>query len=205
MRLKARPVPSLSFGLLAAACGGGDLTLPGDSTPAVLSIVAGDGQTAAVGSAVAQPLVVRLEDGSGRPVAGGQVEFRFVGELPGAAVNPGTAPTDVSGQATVHARLGQQEGTQVLEAIVAVPGEDLQVHFQLTALAEHTGGGEPPGEPGMPPPPGSGGDDGGGAGGGGGADGGGGHGGHGHGGGGDGDHGHGHDHGKDKGKGHGHD
>jgi hypothetical protein len=201
MRLDVRRFPTVSFGVLVAACGGGDLTLPGDSTPAVLSIVAGDGQTATEGSPVAEPLVVQLEDGAGRPVAGGQVEFRFVGELPGSAVNPGTVPTDASGQAAVHARLGQQEGAQVIEALVAVPGEDLRVHFQLTALAEQTGGGDPPGDPGTPPPPAPGGDDGGGAGGGGG---GGGHGGgHGHGaGGGDGGHGHGHNHGKGPGPGH---
>jgi hypothetical protein len=190
MRLDVRQLHTLSFGVLVAACGGGDLTLPGDSTPAVLSIVAGDGQMATEGSPVADPLVVQLEDGAGRPIAGGQVEFRFVGELPGSAVNPGTVPTDASGQAAVHARLGQQEGAQVIVALVAVPGEDLRVHFQLTALAEHTGGGDPPGDPGTPPPPppAPGGDDGGGAGGGGG-----------HGGG----HGHGHNHGK--GAGHGHD
>ena len=191
MRLDARRLPTLSFGVLVAACGGGDLTLPGDSTPAVLSIVAGDGQTATEGSPVAEPLVVQLEDGAGRPVAGGQVEFRFVGELPGSAVNPGTVPTDASGQAAVHARLGQQEGAQVIEALVAVPGEDLRVHFQLTALAEQTGGGNPPGDPGTPPPPAPGGGGGGG------------HGGDGHGaGGGDGGHGHGHNHGKGPGPGH---
>jgi hypothetical protein len=178
MRLEVRQFPIISFGVLVAACGGGDLTLPGDSTPAVLSIVAGDGQTATEGSPVADPLVVQLEDGSGRPVTGGQVEFRFVGELPGSAVNPGTVPTDASGQAAVHARLGQQEGAQVIEALVAVPGEDLRVHFQLTALAEHTGGGDPPGEPGTPPPA-PGGDNGG--------------------------HGHGHGKGSHKGGGHGHD
>jgi hypothetical protein len=162
MRLNVRPVPTLSFSVLVAACGGGDLTLPGgDATPAVLSIVAGDGQSATEGSPVADPLVVQLEDGSGQPVAGGQVEFRFVGELPGSAVNPGTAPTDARGQATVHARLGQQEGAQLIEALVAVPGEDLRVHFQLTALAEHTGGRDPVDEPGTPPPA-AGGDDGGG-------------------------------------------
>jgi hypothetical protein len=197
MRLDVRQCPTISFAVLAAACGGGDLTLPGDSTPAVLSIIAGDGQTATEGSPVAEPLVVQLEDGAGRPVAGGQVEFRFVGELPGSAVNPGTVPTDASGQAAVHARLGQQEGAQVIEAFVAVLGEDLRVHFHLTALAEQTGSGDPPGDPGTPPPSAPGGDDGGGAGGGGGHGG-----GHGHGAGG-GDGGPGHNHGK--GPRHGHD
>jgi hypothetical protein len=202
MRVEVQAVSILPLALLAAACGGGDLTLPSDATPAALRIVAGDGQSATEGSPVSDPLVVRLEDGLGHPVVGGQVEFRFVGELPGAAVDPGSAPTDGRGQATVHARLGQREGPQLIEALVAVPGEDLRVHFQLTALAvDDPGGGNPGGPETSPPPPPSGGDDGGGGGqtggGAGGSGSGGGHDGGGHGGGHDNGHGNGHGHDKD--------
>lgn len=194
MRVEVRAVSILPLALLVAACGGGDLTLPSDATPAALRIVAGDGQSATEGSPVADPLVVQLEDGLGHPFVGGQVEFRFVGEPPGAAVDPGSTPTDGRGQATVHARLGRQEGPQLIEALVAVPGEDLRVHFQLTALALDDAGGGNSGGPETPaPPPPSGGDEGGGAGGGGS---GGGHDGGGHGGGHD--KGHGNEHGHDK-------
>lgn len=171
MRVEVHAVSILPFALLAAGCGGGDLTLPTDAVPAALTIVAGDGQSATEGSPVADPLIVQLEDGLGQPIVGGQVEFRFVGEPPGAAVDPGSAPTDERGQAAVHARLGRQEGPQLIEALVAVPGEDLRVHFRLTALAVD-GGEDPGGGPGTPAPPAppSNGDDGGGghAGGGGG-------------------------------------
>jgi hypothetical protein len=194
MRVEVLAISIVPFALLTAGCGGGDLTLPSDAIPAALTIVAGDGQSGTEGSAVADPLIVQLEDGLGHPIVGGQVEFRFVGEPPGAAVDPGSAPTDERGQAAVHARLGRQEGPQLIEALVAVPGEDLRVHFRLTALAVD-GGEEPGGSPGTPapPPPPSNGDDGGGghAGGGGGK---------GHGPGHDG-----HDDGHDEGHGHGKD
>lgn len=196
MRVEVLAVPILPFALLTAGCGGGDLTLPSDAIPAALTIVAGDGQSATEGSPVADPLIVQLEDDLGHPIVGGQVEFRFVGEPPGAAVDPGSAPTDERGQAAVHARLGRQEGPQLIEALVAIPGEDLRVHFRLTALAVDDGE-DPGGRPGPPaPPPPSNGDEGGG----GHAGGGGGNGGGSAGGGGGGDDG-GH-HGKGRGKGH---
>ena len=169
MQLQARLVPLLTCMLLAPGCGAGDLTLPSESTPTTLRIVAGDGQSALEGALLDDPLVVEVKDGLDRPVSGAQVEFRFVVELPGAEVTPGSAPTDELGQATVQARLGQQKGQQPVEAVVVVPGEDLRVHFDLTALARDGGGGGPPGDGGGGGgPPGGGDDGGGGAGGGGG-------------------------------------
>jgi hypothetical protein len=144
MQLQARLVPLLTCMLLAPGCGAGDLTLPSESTPATLTIVAGDGQAALAGALLSDPLVVAVADGLGRPISGAQVEFRFVVDLPGAEVTPGSAPTDELGQAEVRARLGQQEGQQPVEAVVVVPGEDLRVHFGLTALAKDGGGGGPP-------------------------------------------------------------
>jgi hypothetical protein len=185
MQLQARLVPLLTCMLLAPGCGAGDLTLPSESTPATLRIVGGNGQSALEGALVDDPLVVEVKDGLDRPVSGAQVEFRFVVELPGAEVTPGSAPTDELGQAAVQARLGQQEGQQPVEAIVVVPGEDLRVHFDLTALARDGGGGPPGSGGGGGGPPGGGNHGRGGAGGGGGGggspgppSGGGGHGGH---------------------------
>jgi hypothetical protein len=195
MRVSAQAVWILLVSLPAMACGGGDLALPNDASPAVLRIVAGDGQSATEGSPVADPLVVQLEDGSGQPFPGAQVEFGFVGPLPGAVVDPGSVPTDELGRAEVRARLGHQEGVQTIEALVAAPGKDLRVHFRLTALAADDGAGASGDGSGRPPPP-PGGDDGGGGGNQGNGDG---------GSGGNGGGGHGHrDHGKGHGKGHGH-
>jgi hypothetical protein len=195
----------LPLASLAVACGGGDLTLPGPGDPATLSIVSGDGQRATVGEPVSEPLVVQLVDGSGRPVPRATVLFRFSDDPPDAAVDPTSPTTDSLGRASANARLGSTPGDQTIDAQVARPGTDLQVHFRLTALARPTdNGGEAGGEgggggggggegSGGPSPSGGSDGSGGGGGGSGGGDGGGGHdgGGHGHGHGEGGSHGHG--------------
>ncbi len=79
--------------------------------------------------------MVQLADGDGLPVAGHDVVFRFTDDLPDAAVDPGSATTDAAGQAGVRARLGSQAGSQAIEAVVAVPGQDLRVRFRLTATS----------------------------------------------------------------------
>jgi hypothetical protein len=154
----------------AAACGGDDLTLPG---PGTLSIVAGDGQRGPLGEALTDPLVVQLLDSEGLPVEGGAVVFRFTDEVPEASVDPASALTDVEGHAAARARLGRREGSQGIEAMVAVPGEDLRVRFRLTAIPADDGGVGGP-APAPPPDEGNGGGGGSGDGGGSGGDGGGG-------------------------------
>jgi hypothetical protein len=196
----------LAFAVLAVACGGDDLTLPGPGDPATLSIISGDGQRGTVGETVPQPLVVQLSDGAGHPIAGATVTFQFSDSLPDAAVDPVAPATDTLGQAAANARLGTVPGDQAIEAQVARPGQDLQVRFRLVALAKTPAGGGDGGDGGSagPPPTGGGGGDNpdGGGGGGGGSDGGGG-GNQGGDQGGDGG-GHGHDHDKDKGHERGH-
>jgi hypothetical protein len=62
--------------LALAACGGGDLTLPGSAArPADLLPVSGDSQSARAGDQVPAPLVVRLIDDQGNPVPGGAVRW----------------------------------------------------------------------------------------------------------------------------------
>ena len=206
---------------VAVGCGG-DLTLPGSGEPAALSIVSGDDQSATVGEALSSPLVVQLADARGHPVLGAIVTFRFSDDPPDAAVDPSAPATDSLGQASANARLGSTPGSQPIDAQVAMPGEDLQVRFRLTALAKAPPGGGQDGGDGNdggsagPPSPGGGDQpgDGGSGGGGGNGSGGGGSGG----GGGDGGSGGGHDGGGHKGggdggddghdghgKGHGHD
>jgi hypothetical protein len=180
----------------AAACGGGDLTLPGPGDPAALRIVAGDEQRGLLGEALTEPLVVQLVDVEGLPVEGRAVVFRFTDDVPDAAIDPASVPTDAEGHAAVRARLGSRAGLQGIEALVPAPGEDLRVRFRLTALRPADGDDGPP-APAPPPDDGNGGGGGGGGGdgGGGGSDDGGGGGGHGGG----------HGHGNGNGNGHGHD
>jgi hypothetical protein len=210
----------LPLAVLAASCGGSDLTVPGTGDPAALTIISGNGQRAGTGEPVSEPLVVAVSDGAGVPVPGAVVSFRFSGDVTDGQVDPASPATDSAGRATASARLGSAAGGQIIEAQVATPGQDLLVQFQMTAVAPPAGGGggvgDPPGGggpggpdgPGTPPGGGGGGGSGGGRGGGSGGGGGGGSGGGGGGSGGGGgaggghggdDHGHGHGKGHDKG------
>ena len=170
----------LLFSIPPAACGGGDLTLPGPGQPAALRIVAGDGQRGPLREALTDPLVVQLVDTEGLPIEGRAVVFQFTDDVPDAAIDPASAPTDADGHAAVRARLGRRAGSQAIEALVPAPGEDLRVRFRLTAMPPDDG--DDGGAGAAPPPPpddgngggggaggggaGSGGDDGGGGGGG---------------------------------------
>src|SRR3954451_11916792 len=145
--------------ILVAACGGGDLTLPGPGEPANLVIVAGDGQQGLPGELVRDPLIVEVQNSAGQPLTGRLVSFQFLDQLTGAAVDPGQAPTDESGRVAARARLGKEAGAQAIEAFVATPGEDLRVRFGLTAEAAPDRGG---GDGGSGAPPGEGGGGGGG-------------------------------------------
>jgi hypothetical protein len=174
----------LPIAVLALACGGDDLMLPGsgERVPTTLSIVSGSGQSATAGEALPAPLVVQLADANGLPVEGATVSFRFSTAFPDAVVDPASPATDGLGRATASARLGTVPGDQPIQAQVVTPGQDLLVTFQLRALAKDPpGGGD--GDGGSVGPPG-GGDNGGGGGNGGGGNGGGGNGGGGNGGGG---------------------
>ena len=132
----------LLFGASVLGCSASDLSLPSDSNPSQIVIVSGDGQEAAVGSLLPDPLVVRLTDAASRPVAGASLVFSFQGPAPDAVVNPGTAETDSTGLASVRARLGTTVGTQIVEArLNSDAGSDLRATFGMTALQPQTNGG----------------------------------------------------------------
>ncbi len=129
-----RFVPALAASLLAisgAACGGGDLVLPGDQAPASLTALTGDGQAAPPGAALPDPLVVRVDDAEGSPMPGVRVAFE---PADGGEIIPDTALTDADGEATAHWVLGSAEGRQTVEAEVVGEGLDV-VSFTATATA----------------------------------------------------------------------
>jgi hypothetical protein len=72
--------------------------------PATLSKVAGDAQVGAPGGELAQPLVVKVADGDGRPVAGVTVLWSVVEG--GGSIKAAIATTGEDGLATALARLG---------------------------------------------------------------------------------------------------
>lgn len=121
--------------LLASACGGGDLVLPGGSPAAAdLVKVSGDGQTAAAGDELPAPLVVRLVDESGNGVPAGSVQWET--GAGGGNVSPATAETNQDGLASARLTLGPSPGANSASAIVAGLGT-----VTFTAVATGGGGG----------------------------------------------------------------
>ena len=102
--------------LLAAAglqCSG-DTTQP--PTASAIEIVAGDGQSAAAGGALPDPLVVLVTDQSGDPVQGVGVQWVAQG---GGSVSPASAQTGSDGKASVERVLGATPGQQTTTASVS--------------------------------------------------------------------------------------
>ena len=129
---------------LLLGCSGGDLTLPGsDSEPDALRIVAGDDQRAPTGTLLERPLVVEVLDAASAPVAGSIVEFSFVGELPGAGLDPAAVTTGADGRAAAVVRLGVVSGEQLIVARVSgTTSPDLAARFTAVAV----GGGDRDGD-----------------------------------------------------------
>ena len=88
-----------------------------------LRVASGDGQQAVIGTALAQPLVVQLLDGTGAPVGGHAVAFQLRGNNGslGGVGRIAVVTTDASGQASVRFTLGTRAGpaTQIVTAVAA--------------------------------------------------------------------------------------
>ena len=121
--------------LALAACGGDDLVLPDEGTPAAISIVRGNNQSATVGTALPDSLVVKVVDREGRPVPSQSVSFDVIAG--GGSVAPSDARTDANGLAGTAWTLGTGAGAQqVLAKPVgnSTPGA-VQVTFSANAGA----------------------------------------------------------------------
>ncbi len=133
---------SIAAVCLLVGCSGGDLTLPASASPAVLTIVSGDDQRADPGDLLEQPLVVQLLASDTTPVPGASVEFGFLGDVPGAAVNPALTTTDDEGYAEAFVRLGTESGEHlVIARVVGSASPDLSARFSVVALSGGGGGG----------------------------------------------------------------
>jgi hypothetical protein len=133
--------------LTLIGCSGGDLTLPGGQSgpeqPAALKVLSGDGQQAEVGTVLDDPLTVQVLDESSQPVPDVRVQFNFLGELSGAALDPASIETDEEGRAAAIVRLGDQPGEQVIVAAVAnTQLPDLRAQFSVTAVPPSGGDGD---------------------------------------------------------------
>jgi VCBS repeat-containing protein len=101
--------------LLAAGCGGNDITLPAEGVPKNVAIVSGDGQSSAIGSVLPDRIIVRVTDSRDDPVANQPVTFSASG---GGSLAPATATTAADGTAGVQWTLGPTAGVQQATALV---------------------------------------------------------------------------------------
>jgi hypothetical protein len=118
------------------ACQGNDLALPTDAPAAQIEMVQGDDQRAAPGTPLPEPLIVRVTDSLGSPLAGQSVTWTVNGG--GGAIDPVTGASNAEGLAFAEWILGPAPGLNVAEAQVA--GADA-VTFTATARVPAGGGG----------------------------------------------------------------
>ena len=129
--------PFVAYGLTlgALACGGNDLALPTDVPATQIEMVQGNGQQGPPGAPLADPLIVRVTDSTGAPLAGQTVTWMVNGG--GGAVDPDTVQSNAEGLAFAEWILGPSPGLNVVEA--QVPGSDA---ITFTATGKSGGSGD---------------------------------------------------------------
>jgi len=118
--------------LLHLGCGDG-VGLPDEGVPTEIKAFSGDDQTGPAGGTLALPVVVRVTDRSGRPVANQGVAF-----APGSgsgSVTPASVTTDNQGKASTAWTLGPAAGPQSLTARAEGGDAPDGLHVALTAHA----------------------------------------------------------------------
>jgi len=126
-RVQAKVVGSTAAGALTANFDATALAAAADT----IFVVGGNGQSGAVGSALADSLVVRVNDRFGNPVVGSIVAWAATG---GGSVSPTSSATGASGQAATQRTLGTTAGPQ--GATATLPGvKGSPVVFSMTAGA----------------------------------------------------------------------
>jgi hypothetical protein len=92
--------------MFAAACS--DSTSPSGARPAAIAAVSGSGQTGAVGTMLASPIVFEVTNTSNAPVSGVTVTFTVTSGS--GTLTPATAVTDANGTASTQLTLGSTAG-----------------------------------------------------------------------------------------------
>ena len=128
-RRRSASLIALYLATAASACGG-DVTLPDEGNPAAIAILSGDTQSGSAGAALAQPLVVKVTDATGRPVQSAAVAFTI--DAGGGQVAPGSVQTGTDGTASAIWTLGAAAGPQQVQAKVSGPAT-LTVLFHASA------------------------------------------------------------------------
>ncbi|HUF35544.1 MAG TPA: Ig-like domain-containing protein [Gemmatimonadales bacterium] len=114
--LAVRSTSLVAAALVAGCAEGSDVgTGPETGIPALVAIVAGNGQSGTAGQTLAGPIVARVTDEAGRPVPEALVVF-----APGAgAASPAASRTDARGEAPTVWTLGTAAGPSTATATVA--------------------------------------------------------------------------------------
>jgi len=137
----ARRVALVVLAFVALSCGGGvtDLVIPPEPLPgplASVTIVSGDRQTAGVGQALGQPIVVVVRDAAQRPLAGKPV--RFTANDSTDRLRDSLVLTDANGVASTQWTLGQHaflKGYSVTAQAYESSGEQPRATVAFTASA----------------------------------------------------------------------
>jgi adhesin/invasin len=98
--------------------------------PAAIAIVSGTGQTAPAGQALAAPLVVKVTDVGGFPVAGVSVNWTATN----GTITPQSTTTDAQGQTSASLTLGTTAGPATAIASITSGTTTKSVTFTATAL-----------------------------------------------------------------------
>ena len=98
--------------LLLASCGGENLVLPDDGAPRRLLIESGNDQQAPAGATLPDSIVLRVTDGTGRPVQDAPVGVTL---QDGGSVAPAALRSGADGRVTFEWTLGRASGPQQLE------------------------------------------------------------------------------------------
>lgn len=108
------------FTLVACSGGGTSGGAPTETVIAAVTVSAGDGQTAVVGTELPDLIVARVLDHAGQPVAGKLIHFVITAG--GGAVSSDSATSDTNGNVSTRWTLGTGAGAQAVE--VQAPGAD---------------------------------------------------------------------------------
>lgn len=120
--------------MVAAACASGTTEPKGNAAASHIQIVSGNGQVGLVGQTLSAPLTVKVTSSTGAPLAGVTVTFTVTSGA--ASVAPGTATTDVNGQAKTTVTLGSSPGSVQINA--TVNGTTLVASFVITIGSSNT-------------------------------------------------------------------
>ncbi len=144
VRFLRSPAPTLAVAratavcvTLLSACGGDKIVLPNDTVPTSISVIKGNAQSGTVGTLLADSVIVRVTDASGRAVEDQTVTFSVTAG--GGTVTPTTANTNSDGRAGIRWTLGSTAGAQAGLAKVTGAGAPANLSATFSATASPAG------------------------------------------------------------------